>query len=81
MGPNMDYCKFENTVLAIKQCLRDLAEPEVETMDEYVAQMSDHERRAFELFRLALGLEEQDFGNLSAEAESRLDCFAHLIRE
>lgn len=42
MGPNMEYCKFENTVSAMEQCL--------DNMPDSLEGMSSYERSAYKRF-------------------------------
>lgn len=63
--PNMSYCMCENTLLAMRQ----IVEAMNEEGPEFLKEMSQYERRAFqELFNTC-----EDFMNMSEELQSEVE--------
>lgn len=46
-GPNMSYCAFENTTMAMEQIIEMMAEASQENMTDFVSSMSRREHEAF----------------------------------
>lgn len=46
-GPNMSYCAFENTTLAMEQLIDMLQAASEENMTDFVSSMSRHEFQSF----------------------------------
>lgn len=82
-GPNMEYCAFENTTLAMEQLISMLQSAGEESMTDYVNSMSRHEVRAFrEMYETCQRLMEAVVAaNDQLDTEARAEFIAETYQE